>query len=120
MDTYIQELVKNAQNTPVEELMRQECESRGERVRKAFAAAKQNAEFELLRYYAAFYLEEDLEETNQALLEILTTEEEAVRRRYCLHDKWSLWVNPLLIRFYYNFGSPGRGLLSPELEQAVC
>lgn len=125
MDGFIQELVQNNRGRNVEDLILQERTTRSNRVREALLIAK-NAEigefgtgFKLLKYYAALALGEGCEEANLNIFELLTSTDDKIIRRNTFHDKWSLWVNPLLIRMYMYFGSSGNGTLSMENEALI-
>ncbi len=119
MDTYIKELTEQNQGGSIESLCMREQDTRPQRVREAFQKAAQRSDYEWLEAYALLALGERVEEANSRLYEMLTAQEEKRRRKLSLHDPWSLVVNPLLIRLYYNFGSKGRNLLTPEVEKAV-
>lgn len=125
MDGYIQELVESNKGKDLKTLIVQERHSRPQRIKDSFLEAK-DAEigefgtgFELLKYYAALALGEGCENANTKIFELLTSADNKVIRRNTLQDKWSLWLNPLLIRMYMYFGSSGSGTLSIENEELI-
>jgi len=125
MDCFIQELVKKYKGTDVKLLMEEERKSRKERARQAFSDAIDaqitnfGAGFELLTYYARLAIERDTEYANEKIYSVLTSKDEEVIRRNTIQDKWSLWLNPILIRMYFNFGSLGTGVLSEKNEKLI-
>jgi hypothetical protein len=76
----------------------------------------------LCPYFANLYLGEDLDLTNQTLLELLTTEDTEVQEKYRLNDPWCLATTQLLYHMYYAFGSKGTvspGNIYPKTEKAI-
>ena len=83
----------------------------GEGLREAF-----------MPHFANLYLGENLQETNQTLLALFTTEDTAVQERYRLNDPWCLAFKQIAYHLYYSFGKKGThfpGRLYPETEKAL-
>lgn len=97
--------------------------TRSSRVNMAFEKAKTDgSEKDLNTYFAKLWLGEDLDEVNQTLLEIFTTEDRERQRAYSIHDDWSLHLKPMLLRMYFNFGSTSKvlpGRLEKQTEEAL-
>jgi len=97
--------------------------TRESRVTDAFKRVNENEPGENLnQYFSSLWLGEDLNEVNERLHYIFTTDNVDAIRNYSVHDDWSLHLNPMLIRIYYLFGSksdfkPGR--LEPRTEKAL-
>lgn len=119
VDCYFDELLTKAKSYTLQQLMLQEKQTRSERVKRAFMDAKKGSDYKMLEYYAQLYLNENVSEANQALFDIFTTTDEDKRKDTLLHDKWSLVVNPFLIRLYYYFGTKGSNQLEPRVEKAL-
>lgn len=123
MDNYIKELVQNNKGKDVKELIVKERFSRPLRIKQAFGVAKgakvAKRGYGLLKYYALLALGEDCENANKKIYEILTSKDIGIQKEHSLHDKWSLVVNPLLIRMYMYFGTSGSGVLSAENEEVI-
>ncbi len=69
--------------------------------------------------FAALYLGKDLDQVNEALFDIFTSDDPKVNG---LDDYWSLTDNQWLYRLYYTFGSKGSvspGRLYPKTEKAL-
>lgn len=125
MDYFIQDLVQKYKGTDVKILMNEERQTRKERVEKAFSEAigaeitDFGAGYELLTYYARLAVGKEIEYANEKIYSVLTSTDEEVIRRNAIHDKWSLWLNPILIRMYMYFGSKGSGALSEKNEKLI-
>ncbi len=107
----------------VEGFIQKASETKNDRIKQAF----QNASGEGLRqafcpHFADLYLGNNLDEVNQKLLNIFTTEDQAVKEKYRLNDPWCLAFKQIAYHLYYAFGSKGQhfpGRLYPETERAL-
>ena len=73
-------------------------------------------------HIADLWLGRNLDAVNAKLLDVFTTEDEAVRKHYRLHDQWGLALMQQFYHMYYAFGSKGTvvpGRLYPETERAM-
>lgn len=125
MDYFIQELVQKYKGSSVKHLIKEERRTRKERIEKAFTDAINapitdfGAGYELLTYYARLAVGKETEYANEKIYSVLTSNDEEVIRRNAVQDKWSLWLNPILIRIYMNFGSKGTKVLSDKNEKLI-
>ena len=103
--------------------IRKARKSREDRVESAYLNATGEGLREgLVPWFTNLALGRDLEETNQMLRDILTTEDAGIQEKYRLNDPWCLATIQLLYHMYYAFGSKGTvsgGRISPETEKAI-
>ena len=109
--------------TKVQEYMQKAADTKSIRVQQAF-----EQEFEQVGHngkrthnssFAALCLGKELDQVNEALFEIFTSDDPEVNG---LDDYWSLTDNQWLYRLYYTFGSKGTvspGRLYPKTEKAL-
>jgi hypothetical protein len=72
--------------------------------------------------FANLWLGKDLNETNQTLREVLSSEDPRVQEKFRLNDHWCLAINQQFYHLYYAFGSKGSvfpGRLYPETEKVL-
>jgi|TARA_B110000495_G_C23018997_1_gene604125 hypothetical protein len=97
--------------------------SKNARVNQAFAnATGEGLREALIPHFANLWLGKDLDEMNEILLNVLTTEDTELQEEYRFNDPWCLATNQLLYHMYYAFGSKGTiapGRVNPETEKAL-
>ena len=93
------------------------------RIQQAFEQVADNGAGGSFRtYFAKLWLGKDLDQVNEDLLNIFTTEDKEIRGKYGLEDYWHLSANQWLYHMYYAFGAEGTvssGRLYPKTEKAL-
>lgn len=107
----IQESIEKAEATKPARVEHAFSNATGEGLRQAFCP-----------HFANLWLGKELDQTNAELLEIFTTEDPVVQRKYRLKDHWCLAINQQFYHMYYAFGAKGSvapGRLYPKTEKAL-
>ncbi|NND04906.1 MAG: hypothetical protein HKN87_00880 [Saprospiraceae bacterium] len=99
------------------------ADTKKERIQFAF----ENATGEGLReafcpHFADLYLGKNLDETNEKLFELFTTDDTKLQEKYRLNDPWCLAFKQIAYHMYYAFGAKSKrfpGRLYPETEKAL-
>jgi hypothetical protein len=116
-----QDFVYSEKNT--QEYIQKAADTKQMRIEHAFASATGEGLREgLVPYFANLRLGKELDQTNDTLLELLTTEDTDLQEKYRLNDPWCLSTNQLLYYMYYQFGSKGKvfqGRIYPKTEKAI-
>jgi polygalacturonase len=107
----------------VQEYMQKAADTKPMRVQQAFDKEFEqggpNGKRSHNSYFAALWLSKDLDQVNNALFDIFTSDDPKVNG---LNDYWSLSDNQWLYRLYYSFSSKGTvypGRLYPKTEKAL-
>lgn len=107
----------------VQEYIQKAVKTKPIRVRQAFEQEFEQVDSNGKRshnsYFAALWLGKELEQVNEALFDIFTSDDPKVNG---LDDYWSLTDNQWLYRLYYTFGSKATvlpGYLYPKTEKAL-
>ncbi len=107
----------------VQQRMNEAAQTKLPRAEAALAVVQKKCPESLLNdRYAKLYFGVELDEVNAELLDILTTTDVKIRAKYNFDDKWTLFLNSMLHKLYFNFGSKGKlfpGRLYPETEKAL-
>jgi hypothetical protein len=107
----------------IDRYVSQDKNTRDQRILNALnAASASSSRNKLNPYFADLYLNRDNDLVNKKLLEIFTSKDPTVKRRYGIDQLWHLSLDSLLIRMYHTFGLksdifPGR--LKRDTEEAL-
>jgi hypothetical protein len=106
-----------------QEYMQKAIETKPIRIRQAFEQVEGNGSRQSFRiYFADLWLGKDLDQVNEAMFHIFTTNDPDIQRRNGLDDYWHLSINQWLYHMYYAFGDKGTvspGRLYPKTEKAL-
>jgi len=115
------ELILGISDKTINQRLLEAEESRERRVEAGFEhKVMEGNDKTLEKQFAKLWLGQDIPEVNGKLYELFTLDINDPLAE--VHNKWSLSLNPMLIRMYFNFGSkssikPGR--LFPETEKLL-
>ncbi|MCA9744359.1 hypothetical protein KC734_22660 [candidate division KSB1 bacterium] len=103
--------------------MQKAAASQQNRIEHAFVNARgEGLRESFVPLVADLWLGKDLDQVNETLLDIFTTDDQEIRQKYRLNDYWDLAINQQFYHMYYAFGKNGTlfpGHLYPKTEKAM-
>lgn len=117
-------LILGVTDKPLKQRLMESRASRAERLQRMAEKVTARRGGFFGRAFSQLYLNQDTEAVNEEMVKALTSDDPQVRRKYGLHDHWSLRLTRYMCHLYYRFGSQSkdaqcRGRLSAPAERAL-